>query len=129
MGMTGRSSGKRQQTLDKACRQVSGWNSDEDLAFALGQQFLESEVTFAFNGAPIAGRKQPTEPTVGRTIGRIADCFEAIRADEPRTNEYASAIFLRCLMRADDTGQGIAIGNTDGGMSQFGSLRHHLVRM
>ena len=98
------------------------------------EKIVESEMAFAFGGAQFSGAQQPAEAAIGGAVRGIGENVgRAIDEDKARANQQLGPVFLDHLHRrigAHDAGQGVAVGNADGGkpelcrhLAQFPGMR------
>ena len=81
----------------------------------------------ALRRAPLAEGEQAAEAAVGGTVARIAEEREPAGEIEPRACEQPQTGGLRCDMGAHRAGEGVAIGDTDGGEAQRRRALHQLI--
>ena len=86
------------------------------------EKIVESEMAFAFGRAQFAGAQQPAEAAIGCAIRGISENVgRAIDENKARANQQLGPSFslIACTRRigAHDAGQGVAVGDADGGIA------------
>ena len=99
------------------------------------QQISKPNQAPALHRAPVAQRQQPAQPPPAVPGLRIGDDIRrAICKHQPRADDQFEVQFRRFLhrltqrnMRADDTGNRVAISDADAGLSQCNGFGNHLL--
>ena len=100
---------------------------DQHLALGVRHHVVSMEHAAALRRAPLAEGEQAAEAAVGGAVAGIAEEREPAGEIEPRTCEQPQAGRLRCDMGAHRAGEGVAVGDADGGESQRRRPPHQLV--
>ena len=108
---------------------------DEDLPPCRREHVRDTEPARALLRAAVAVREQPAEPSVTVAVHRIGHGLEPLLGDEADPRQVADRRFARLLpalglgMAAHHARQRVAVGDADGVEPEFGTLRHHFLRM
>ena len=102
-------------------------------AFLPFEEIVEREMAFALGGAQFSRTQQPAEAAIGGAVGGVSENVgRAVNEDKARANQQFWPVFFDCLQRrigAHDTGQGVAVGNADGGKPALCRRFHKLPGM
>src|SRR5579885_1962645 len=104
-------------------------HGDEDLAFARGKNRLKGQMAFALFCLSIAVGEQPAETPIGLAVCRISQGLEPVDSDEAGADEELYFSVLGFVIGAHHPGEGIAVGDADGGQAKGIGGSHHLVWM
>ena len=110
---------------------------DQHLALGVRRHVLHMEHAAALGRAPLAESQQAAEAAVGGAVARIAEEREPAGEVEPRAGQEPQARrlrrnslrcdSLRCDMSAHRTGEGVAVGDADGGEAERRRPLHQLL--
>src|SRR6266851_4612412 len=107
----------------------------------MGSEVVEGELAFALRCPAVAHRQQAGEPLISFEVGGIGEQRIAIARFEAGADQQFQALFFRdrvwklFIVLLDsrkgphDTGQGVAVGNADGGVTELDRLQRQLARM
>ena len=113
----------------------AGRQHDRQQTLGMGGEIDEVDVALAFFGAPVAQGQQAAEALVGVEVGRIGEQRVAVARFEPAADQQfypvdIAIVFVACRREsAHDAGQGVAIGDADGGVAEFDRPLHEFLRM
>src|SRR5215469_9789194 len=107
----------------------NGRQRDNELAVAVSSHIGVVETAFALGGTTLAKRQQPGQPSIGGTILRIGEEAGAVGEVEAATDDEADSDLLCRVMRADNAGKAVAVGDRNCLVSKCGGGQHQLVRM
>ena len=88
---------------------------------------LPAEQALRLAAAPLAERQQAAEPAIGGPVGRVDQERGAVGQVEPAADDQPHARRLRRLVRADDAGEAVAVGDRQGLDAEHGRLGEQLL--
>ena len=100
---------------------------DQHLALGVRRHVVEMEHATSLGRAPLAEGEQAAKAAVGGAVAGIAEEREPAGEVEPGACEQSQARRLRCDMGAHRAGEGVAVGDADGGEAEFRRPLHQLV--
>ena len=103
--------GSRQRRLGRRIGAIGREHRDQPVAPVLDVGPVE--VARALAGAALADAEQPAHPTIGQAVGRIDQQRRAVGQVEAAPDDRAYAGGLRCIPRADDARDRVAIDDPD----------------
>src|SRR5258708_22134915 len=105
----------------------------------MGSEVVEGELAFALRRPAVAHRQQAGEPLTSFEVGGIGEQRIAIARLEPGADQQLELFFRRGWMLLvvlldrcigpHDAGQGVAVGDADGGVAELERLQRQLARM
>ena len=90
-------------------------------------QIVPMQFACCLASAALADRKQAAEAGISRAVGGVNQDSGAVGKIQPAPDDQAHVGFLRALMRADDAGERIAIGDAQRGQAEHGGLREQFL--
>ena len=102
-------------------------DGDHDLTGTVGDDVGEAEMAFPLGRAPSPDGQQPRQTAVGRPVGGKREQAGGVGEVEARADNEADASPPGGLVRPDGAGQGVAVGNGAGRVSQVSSLVHQFL--
>ena len=102
---------------------------DQDLALGVTGHVVQVQHAPALGRATLTECEQAAEAAVGGTVPGIAEERGSGFGVEPRAGQQPQAGRLCSGMGAHRAGEGVAVGDADGGEAEFSRPRHQLVRV
>ena len=106
-----------------------GRQKREHLPLVMGQHILQRQGAAGLGRPQLAVGQERAEPRIGRFVGGPAEQRGAADKVEPAADQEAQARFLGLLMRPDDAGEAVAVGEREAGETQGLGLYHQLLGM
>ena len=106
-----------------------GREQREQLPLVVGEHVLQRQRAMALGRQPLAVGQQRAEPRIGRPVGRPAQQGSAVDQIEAAADQEAQTTGLGLLMRADDAGQAVAVGERQARETQRLRLHDQLLGM
>src|SRR5258708_13764761 len=105
----------------------------------MGREVVEGELAFALRRPAVADRQQAGEPLIGVEVGGVGEERIAVGGLETGADQQLETlfpggrkllvIFLDRRIGPHDAGQGVAVGDADGGMAELQRLQGQLAWM
>jgi hypothetical protein len=94
----------------------------------MGQEILPAQLALALLGPSLADGQQPGQPREGLAVGRVAkQARRAVREIQPTAGQSPDLQVLGRRPGAHHAGQGVAVGDADGGQAQPFGGRHQFL--
>ncbi len=106
-----------------------GWQQDDHEPRAMGDDVRVIEVAFALWGTTLAEGQQRCQPAIGGAVLGKREEAHAVAQIEPHADDQANTGLFRRLVRTDDAGDAVAVGDGDRRETERGGLFDQLVRM
>ena len=106
-----------------------GWQQREYLPLVMAEHVVERQGAAAFGGQSFAVGQERAEPGIGRPVGRPAEQRGAADQVEPAADQEAQPDLLGLLVRPDDAGEAVAVGEREAGETQCLGLDDQLLGM
>ena len=132
--------GECQQALAEGRLLGPAWRQDDGQdAFGMGREVVEGEVALPLRRPAVADRQQAGEPFVGFEIGGIGEQRIAVARLEAGADQQLESLFVRDRkffvvfldrrIGPHHAGQGVAVGDADGGVAEADRLQRQLARV
>ena len=96
-----------------------GGGDEEGHTFGVGEQVWQVQMAFALDGAGFAEGEQAAEAGVAGAVDGVGgDVWRAVSKHQAGAGDEAHAGILGGLVGADDAGEGVAVGDADGGEAE-----------
>ena len=93
------------------------------------QHIIDCEQAFALAATPIGLRQTLRQRAIGGAATRIGNHLKAALRDQPCAGHIAQSCLFGGGMTAHHTGQRVAVGQTDGAITESGGGFDHFLRM
>ena len=114
----------RTRAIKSSWDQFSGGTTTKIWPTGMTRDILQRQMTFALGRACLAQAQQAAKPAIGRPVGRITEQRRAVRQVEPAADDKFEPVFLGRRVCAHHAGQAVAVGDRDGGQTQFLGAHH-----